>query len=62
MSEKPKTPPADTDPIQSEKFREAVRDLEGAGELNPTDGIDRLESLIRRVRHAKIQNSVDGKA
>jgi hypothetical protein len=27
----------DTDPDQSERFRKAVRDLEAAGELSPTE-------------------------
>lgn len=35
MTKKPE--PEETDPIQSERFRKAVRDLEAAGELNPTD-------------------------
>lgn len=32
--------PKETDPEQSEKFRKAVRDLEAAGELSPTDEAD----------------------
>lgn len=36
-TKKPETPPPETDPIQSERFRKAVRDLEAAGELSSTD-------------------------
>ena len=46
---KPKTkttPPKDTNPIQSEKFREAVRDLEAAGELNLIEADDALSYVV----------------
>ncbi len=46
MTEK-KAKPEDTDPIQSEKFRQAVRDLEAAGELKPTD--DAFDGAIGKV-------------
>lgn len=46
MTEKKKAP--ETDPEQSEKFRKAVRDLEAAGELSPTDKAD-FERLMSRV-------------
>ena len=43
---KPKKPP-ETDPDQSERFRRAVRDLEAAGELSPTDGERALDQILR---------------
>ena len=46
---KPKKPP-ETDPDQSERFRKAVRDLEAAGVLNPTDGDAALDALLSRQR------------
>lgn len=45
---KPKNPP-ETDPEQSERFRKAVRDLEAAGELSPTDAEDFERALIKVV-------------
>lgn len=39
--------PKETDPEQSEKFRKAVRDLEAAGELSPTD--EAFERVVKRV-------------
>lgn len=48
MSEKPKKPP-ETDPIQSERFRQAVRDLEAAGELSPTGEAD-VDLVLSRAR------------
>jgi len=42
---KPKKPP-ETDPDQSERFRKAVRDLEAAGELNPTEADKALGRII----------------
>jgi hypothetical protein len=39
---------------QSERFRKAVRDLEAAGELNPTDEVDRrLDAVLRKAAPAK---------
>jgi hypothetical protein len=40
--------PKETDPEQSEKFRKAVRDLEAAGELSPTDDDD-FEGAITKI-------------
>lgn len=37
MTDKTPKKPPETDPEQSERFRKAVRELEAAGELNPTD-------------------------
>jgi hypothetical protein len=34
---------------QSERFKKAVRDLEDAGELNPTEADERFERAMRRV-------------
>lgn len=45
---KPKKPP-ETDPEQSERFRKAVRELEAAGELNPTAGDEALDRILARV-------------
>lgn len=42
-----KKPPKETDPEQSEKFRKAVRDLEAAGELSPTEGEAALDKVLR---------------
>jgi hypothetical protein len=44
---KPKKPP-ETDPDQSERFRKAVRDLEAAGELSPTDDYD-FDGAITKI-------------
>ncbi|MDB5715742.1 MAG: hypothetical protein JWO15_3139 [Sphingomonadales bacterium] len=37
---------------QSERFRRAVRDLVAAGELNPTEADQALDSI---TRHSRIQ-------
>lgn len=34
---------------QSERFRQKVRELEDAGELNPTDADERFEDAFRRI-------------
>ena len=51
---KPKKPP-ETDPDQSERFRKAVRDLEAAGELNPTDDAFDVafEKVVKRPSPAR---------
>lgn len=46
---KPKKPP-ETDPDQSERFRKAVRELEAAGELNPTEAEAATERILVGVR------------
>jgi hypothetical protein len=38
--------PPETDPEQSERFRKAVRDLEAAGELNPTAADEAFERIL----------------
>lgn len=35
---------------QSERFRQAVRDLVDAGELNPTEADEAFERLVSKVR------------
>ena len=47
MTEK-KPQNGDTDPVQSERFRQVVRDLEAAGELSPIEADDTLNHLVRR--------------
>jgi hypothetical protein len=56
---KPKRPP-ETDPIQSERFRQLVRDLEAGGELNPTEAeatMDKLISTTSAVTRLKAKDS-----
>lgn len=48
-----KKKPPETDPEQSEKFRKAVRELEAAGELNPTEGDDVLDRLLTKASVAR---------
>ena len=48
MAKEPKKPPPETDPIQSERFRALVRDLEADGELDPADE-RALENLITKA-------------
>ena len=43
---KPKKPP-ETDPEQSERFREAVRELEAAGDLSPAE--EPFESAVKVI-------------
>lgn len=43
---KPKKPP-ETDPDQSERFRKAVRDLEAAGGLKPTEAEQATDRFIQ---------------
>lgn len=44
MTKKPKEPkPPEDDPAQSDRFREAARDIEAAGGLSPTGA----DSLLR---------------
>lgn len=45
-----KKPPPETDPEQSERFRKAVRELEAAGELNPTEADQKIEDFLRQVK------------
>ncbi|MGV9006818.1 MAG: hypothetical protein ACOH1H_08795 [Brevundimonas sp.] len=47
---KKKTP--ETDPDQSERFRKAVRDLEAAGELSPTDK-EQFEKALDQIKMTK---------
>ena len=39
--------------VQSERFRKAVRDLEAAGELNPTEADAAFEKLVDKVKIPK---------
>lgn len=48
----PKKKPGMTPEEQSEKFREAVRELIDAGELNPTDADEAFERLARKLKTA----------
>jgi len=52
-TKKPEMPPPETDPIQSERFRKAVRDLEAAGELSPTDDADFQRAFKKIMPEAK---------
>jgi len=45
----PKKKPGMTPEEQSEKFREAVRELVDAGELNPTEADEMVDSLTRSL-------------
>lgn len=45
MSKKPKP----EDPEQSKRFLEAARELEAAGELNPTEGDEAFERAMEKV-------------
>jgi hypothetical protein len=44
----PKKKPGMTPEEQSEKFREAVRELEAAGELNPIEADEALDRIVKR--------------
>lgn len=48
-----KKPPPETDPIQSEKFRKAVRDIEADGELSPTEADAAFERFLNRITPPK---------
>lgn len=43
-----KPPPQDEDPEQSKRFLDLAKELEAAGELDPTDGEAALERLVRK--------------
>jgi hypothetical protein len=45
----PKKKPGMTPEEQSEAFREKVRDMIAAGDLNPTEADERFESLMRGI-------------
>ncbi len=47
MPRKKQTEPPEA---QSERFREAVRELEAAGELNPIDADAALDKIVRDTR------------
>lgn len=49
MTDKKPKKPLETDPDQSERFRKAVCDLEGAGELNPTGTEEAFGRLLAPV-------------
>ena len=57
-AQKPKT----EDPEQSRRFLDAVRDLEAAGELNPTDGERALDAILRRGMRNKGESGPNGDA
>lgn len=46
----PKKKKAETQEEQSERFKETVRALVDAGELNPTEADERFDALTRRLR------------
>lgn len=55
----PKKKPGMSPEEQSEKFRETVREMVDAGELNPTEADERFERAVRKVtpeRRTKSQN------
>ena len=49
----PKKKPGLTPEEQSQKFKEAVRELEAAGELNRTDADAAFERAVKKVRATK---------
>jgi len=49
----PKKHPGMTPEEQSEMFKQAVRDAEAAGELNPTEAEAAFERLVRQVETPK---------
>lgn len=49
----------DTDPIQSERFRQVVRDLEAAGELSPTEADAALDNVLRRSAGRALGKAID---
>lgn len=52
MTDKKKKPPK-TDKRQSERFKEAARELEAAGELNLADAEETFERELRRIAPEK---------
>lgn len=44
-----KKKPPETEPEQSKRFRERVRELEAAGELSPTEADEAFERLVERA-------------
>jgi polyhydroxyalkanoate synthesis regulator phasin len=46
----PKKKPGMTPEEQSEKFREAVREMIAAGDLNPTEADQRFKALLERAK------------
>jgi len=44
----PKKMPGMTPEEQSQKFRDTVRELTDAGELNPTEADEALDKLVRK--------------
>lgn len=49
----PKKKPGMTPEQQSERFREKVRELVDAGELNPIEADEALERMLRRAAPPK---------
>lgn len=49
----PKKKPGMTPEEQSQKFKDAVRDLVDAGELNPTEADAAFERMMGRVKMPK---------
>lgn len=49
----PKIPPPRSQKEQSERFLAAVRELEDAGELSPTEAAERFGQAIERLVPAK---------
>lgn len=45
----PKKKLVETQEQQSERFRKAVRDLEAAGKLNPTEAVAAFEKLMDKM-------------
>lgn len=46
----PKKKTTETQEVQSERFRKAVRAVVAAGELNPTEADENFERLLHSVR------------
>ena len=44
-----KPPPKDEDPAQSKRFLDLASELEAAGDLNPTEGEEAFERLVRKA-------------
>ena len=49
----PKRTPTEIEKQQSERFRKAVRDLQAAGELNPTEADAAFDKLMDNVRRSR---------
>jgi polyhydroxyalkanoate synthesis regulator phasin len=58
----PKKKTTETQAEQSERFRQTVRDLVDAGELNPTEADDAFERALARAAPTRGKPAVQGGA